>query len=46
MKRSEFFKSIMLGGLAMGAAAPLAGLNRNAMGDYVHDPMDYANVPE
>ena len=45
MKRSEFFKSIGLGALAM-AAVPLAGSNRDTMGDYVHDPEDYAFVSE
>jgi len=45
MKRRGFFKSIGLGALAI-SAVPLAGLNRSQMGDYVHDPKDYAFVPE
>lgn len=45
MKRSEFFKSIMLGGVAA-VAAPLAVSNKNEMEKFVHIPMDYTDVPE
>jgi len=45
MTRKDFFKSAGLGAMAM-AASPLAANSKKGDGVFVHDPQDYAYVPE